>query len=139
MKTKLYAKLHPDAKLVREEVFIKEQGFASDDDDTDAISTHFVTYDNDEPVAACRIYPSGKENEYVFGRLSVRSVCRGKGLGKVIYNFAEEHIKAIGGKSIILQAQYRVKDFYAKLGFTEYGDIEYEEGCALIWMKKNIK
>lgn len=138
MTTKIYNKLPKEAKLVREEVFIKEQGFLSDDDEIDDIATHFVTFDNGEPIAACRIYPSENSCEYILGRLSVRSVCRGKGVGKIIYNEAENHIRKLGGKSIILQAQCRVKDFYLSLGFTEYGDVEYEEGCALIWMKKNL-
>ena len=138
METKLYELLPKEAKQVREEVFIKEQGFLSDDDDIDKISTHFVTFDKEVPVAACRIYPAKKDGEYVLGRLSVLRICRGKGVGKIIYNEAEKHIKNIGGKKIILQAQYRVKDFYSSLGFSEYGEIEYEEGCALIWMSKNL-
>ena len=138
MDIKIYDVLPKEAKLVREEVFIKEQGFLSDDDDIDSVATHFVAFDSDNPVGACRVYKDSTENTYVLGRLSTLSVCRGKGVGKLLVNRAEEYVKSIGGVKIILQAQYRIKDFYSNLGYKEYGNIEYEEGCALIWMKKEI-
>ena len=138
MKIKIYSKIPLEAKFVREEVFIKEQGFLSDDDDIDAVATHFVAFDGDDPVGACRVYKDSDENTYVLGRLSTLRVCRGKGVGNLLVNRAEEYVKSIGGSKIILQAQYRIKDFYSKLGYKEFGDIEYEEGCALIWMKKEI-
>lgn len=138
MKIKIYTKLPPEAKIVREEVFVKEQGFASDDDDIDAAATHFVAFENGEPVGACRVYKDSEENTFVIGRLSTRQVCRGKGVGKLLLQKAEEYVLSTGGEKMILQAQYRVKDFYSNLGYKEYGDIEYEEGCALIWMKKKL-
>jgi len=139
MKIKIYTMLPPEAKIVREEVFVKEQGFACDDDDIDAVATHFVAFNGYEPVGACRIYNDNEKNTFVLGRLCTRQVCRGKGVGKLLVSETEKYVSEIGGKKMILQAQYRVKDFYSGLGYKEYGDIEYEEGCALIWMKKELQ
>ena len=133
-----YDKIPHESKIVREEVFLKEQGFKSDSDEIDDIATHFVAFESDKPVGACRVYKAEAKNTYILGRLSALSVCRGMGVGKLLTRKAEEYVLSIGGKTMILQAQFRVKDFYSKLGYKEYGDIEYEEGCALIWMKKEL-
>lgn len=37
-----------------------------------------------------------------------------------------------------LHAQCRVKSFYEKLGYTEFGEIDDDEGCPHIWMNKQI-
>ena len=51
---------------------------------------------------------------------------------------AEKCVLAKGGKILMLHSQCRAKDFYAKSGYTEFGEIGYDEGCPHIWMKKQL-
>lgn len=45
-----------DAFFVRASVFMVEQGFQVEFDDTDNISWHLAVYDGDEPIGAARIF-----------------------------------------------------------------------------------
>ncbi len=38
-----------------------------------------------------------------------------------------------------LHAQCRVKNFYEKSGYQAYGEIDEDEGCPHIWMRKSCK
>lgn len=134
---KTFDKLPLEAKNIRETVFIKEQGFQSEYDDKDEISTHFVMYDSDNtPVATCRLFESDEKNLYILGRLAVLKEHRGNNLGRKMVEEAEKYVLSRSGRGIILHAQCRAEDFYKKIGFSQFGEIGYEEGCPHIWMKK---
>ena len=51
----------------------------------------------------------------------------------------EDYVKSVNGNTLKLHAQCRAKEFYEKLGYVEYGDVENEEGVPHIWMKKVIE
>lgn len=128
-----------DAKKIREEVFVEEQGFQNEFDETDSIAAHIVLYNSEEaPVATCRVFWDDKLDTYVIGRLAVVKKYRGKNIGTDIIQAAEEYICREGGHSIVLHAQCRVSGFYQKLGFTPYGNVDDEEDCPHIWMKKQL-
>ena len=59
-------------------------------------------------------------------------------MGSEIVACAEKHVKEIGGKELRMHAQCRVEKFYEKVGYTSFGEIEEEEGCPHIWMKKEV-
>ena len=42
------------------------------------------------------------------------------------------------GDSLILHSQCVAVGFYRKNGFQEYGDVEDDQGCPHIWMKKKL-
>ncbi len=128
----------PEARSVREEVFIHEQGFSYDYDEIDDIAMHFVMFEKGSPVAACRVFESEGKGTFVLGRLAVKKVCRGRDFGSMMLDAAMEYVESVGGDSLILHSQLQAKDFYAKNGFEEYGEIEYEEECPHIWMKKAV-
>ncbi len=139
MKVALYEGITDYAKEIRTKVFINEQGFSNEFDDIDEMAVHIVIFnDNNIPVATCRIFENTAMNAYVLGRLAVIKEYRGKNLGSVIVKEAEQYIKKIGGICIILHAQCRVSVFYQKLGFTEFGDADEDEGCPHIWMRKYL-
>lgn len=124
---------------VRIEVFVEEQGFRDEFDDIDAIATHFVAFEETgRPVGTCRVFAGKEENIYLLGRLAVVKDYRGQRLGSQMVAHAEEYVHSIGGKEIRLHAQCRVAQFYEKIGYTSYGEIEEEEGCPHIWMKKFV-
>lgn len=139
MKTAVFEKLPDDAKAIRVAVFMNEQGFKEEFDETDNDAVHLVLYSEDEtPIATCRLFPNKEMNAYTLGRLAVIKEYRGKGIGSVMVGEAEKYIKSKGGKGIVLHAQCRAVQFYTKSGFTEFGEIGDEEGCPHIWMKKEF-
>lgn len=138
MKFKIYNFLSDDAKIIRKQVFMEEQGFKNEFDDIDNISFHIVMYDENRPVATCRVYEDILKNEYILGRLSVVKEYRGMSLGAKMIGEAERIVKEEGGTSIRLHAQCRVTPFYGQQGYKEYGVIEDDEGCPHIWMKKQL-
>lgn len=129
--------LSDDARLIREEVFVKEQGFINEFDDIDDRATHLVVYDGDIPIACCRYFSGGGE-ELILGRIAVLKEYRGRRLGQKIIREAEKAARNLGVKKLSLSAQVRVKDFYAKQGFVEAGELFLDECCPHINMEKYL-
>lgn len=139
MKVIVFDFLSDDAKMIRKKVFMDEQGFENEFDDTDKIASHIVMYnEKEEPVATCRFFESSEKNKFIFGRLSVIASYRGMNIGTKIIKEAEKNVTKKGGISMSLHAQCRVKSFYEKIGYTEFGEIEDDEGCPHIWMNKQL-
>lgn len=139
MTVKAYNKIPDEAKEIREEVFVNEQGFKSEFDRIDDYAVHFVMFDDDEnAVAVCRAFREDNTAGYHLGRLAVRKKYRGLHLGEEILRHAESYIKSNGGQSVVLSAQVRVSDFYAKQGYKKYGDVFLDEFCPHIMMKKEL-
>lgn len=141
MKTTIYEKNLPEcAKTIRQVVFEEEQGFVDEFDETDEIATHFVMFDEDErPVATCRIFWDEERNTYILGRLAVIKEYRHQNIGSLIMQEAEKYVHNIGGKSIALHAQCQASGFYGKNGYVEFGNIDDEQGCPHVWMKKTLE
>ena len=139
MKIKVFTTLPDDAKEIRIKVFREEQGFIDEFDELDETSTHLVMYDGNVPVATSRTYESDTHGTYIVGRVAVIKEMRGKHIGSKLIAATERVIAERGGKAVTLHSQYHAAKFYLKLGYTEYGEIEYEEGCPHIWMKKELK
>ncbi|MCH5251483.1 MAG: GNAT family N-acetyltransferase [Lachnospiraceae bacterium] len=140
MNTKVYTDGLPlDAEKIRKEVFVEEQGFQNEFDETDTTATHIVLYNEDDvPIATCRVFRDDKREAYTIGRLAVVKKYREKNLGTDVVESAEKYIRKQGGHSAILHAQCRVSNFYQKLGYAPYGDVEDDEGCPHIWMRKQL-
>ena len=85
-----------------------------------------------------RVFKGQENGSYILGRLAVLKESRGKNIGSLIVEKAEEYVKKIGGEQIQLHAQCRVAAFYNKLGFSSFGEMEEEEGCPHIWMRKML-
>lgn len=139
MKVAIYESLADPAKEIRKEVFMVEQGFQDEYDEMDAVSVHFVLYEEEQkPIATCRVFWDQERKAYTLGRLAVISECRGKNIGSILIKEVEKYVKLRGGTEIILHAQCRAVDFYRKSGFAEFGSVEDEEGCPHIWMRKTL-
>ena len=138
MTFKVYDKLCEDAKKIRTEVFMEEQGFEIEFDDTDNIAKHIVGYDGEKPVAVCRYFYDPAHKSYMVGRIAVAKDCRGMHYGDKILAFAELRIKEDGGKNVSLSAQLRVSGFYEKLGYKKVGSEYLDEFCPHILMTKTL-
>ncbi len=86
-------KLCEEAKIIREEVFVKEQGFLEEFDDIDDVAKHLVFYVEGKPAATCRYYRGTAEGEYIAGRIAVRQEFRGRNLGSILWKFLRKMSK----------------------------------------------
>ncbi len=138
MKVETYDKLPKEAINIRITVFVDEQGFYDEIDDTDNIATHLLLFSDDSAIGTCRVFESEKPSEYILGRLCVLKEHRGKGFGGLILKHAEESVKDKGGKSLKLHSQLHAKSFYEKCGYNQLGELEYEQNQPHIWMVKEL-
>ena len=58
---KNFTTLPQDAKNIRIEVFMKEQGFENEFDEIDNLCHHIVAFDEGKPIGTCRFF---KENNH---------------------------------------------------------------------------
>ena len=138
MEIKVFDSLPKDSLDLRIKVFVEEQGFVDEVDEADDYAIHLVMYENDKAVATCRFFLKEDKETYMFGRLCVLKECRGKHLGREMLKRVEEIVKEKGGKAIILHSQYHAKPFYERCGFTQFGEIDYEQNKPHAWMRKEI-
>ncbi len=138
MEIRKYESLPRQAVPIRTAVFMEEQGFQNEFDDTDERAVHFVIFDDNEPIGTCRVFASDIPGVYILGRLAVVKEYRGHGVGVALVERAIEHVREMGGMEIQLHSQLRMTGFYAKLGFIETSIIDDDEGCPHVWMTKGI-
>jgi predicted GNAT family N-acyltransferase len=128
-----------DAFSVRRTVFVDEQGVDEaieydEYDDPGAEATHFVAYDDGEPVGAARLRPAasdahgdgGESDTAKAERVAVAAERRDEGWGRRIMRAVEDHARTEGFDRLALHAQTRVRAFYDKLGYEAHG-AEFEE------------
>ena len=89
-------------------------------------------------IATCRVFWNEEMNAFALGRLAVIAESRGKNIGSILVNEVEKYVRLRGGTEIVLHAQCRATGFYGKLGFVEFGEVQDEEGCPHIWMRKML-
>lgn len=136
MIVKIFDELNNDSMIVRNKVFVEEQGFVDEFDDIDKIAIHIIFYD-EQPFATCRIFKN-ENNDYVIGRFAVLKEYRGRGIGTFMLKRAEEYIKSFGGVNVKIHAQTRAKLFYEKAGYYAVGVEDYDENVPHVWLKKEL-
>lgn len=134
MNTKIFTTLPQEAKNIRIEVFMKEQGFENEFDDIDDISFHIVVFDEERPIGTCRFFK--ENNHYTIGRVAVLKKYRNLHIGNSLLESAENEIKKLNGDLIVVHAQVRIRSFYEKQGYIQFGQIDDDEGVPHVWMKK---
>ena len=140
MQIRYYEKnLPPEAKEIREAVFMEEQGFKNEFDNIDLSATHIVLYDKELAIATCRVYRYEETNIYILGRLAVRKEYRHMKMGHAMVTAAENYVSERGAERLALHAQCSVSHFYQNNGFCEMGEADDDEGCPHIWMVKNLE
>lgn len=114
-----WEQLEKDAKLIREKVFIQEQGIAPEDewDDLDATVLHFIVYDREQPIATARLLP-----QHSVGRVAVLLPYRKQGVGKILMQHIIDYARQQNLPYLKLSAQTYVTAFYEALGFVGQGE-----------------
>lgn len=138
MEVRIFSALPPQGRMIREEVFVREQGFQEEFDSIDSFATHILVLMEGEPAGICRVFWDEVRQQFLLGRVAVLRHFRMKGVGAALVNAAEQHLRRMGGKSLHLHAQCRISGFYEAAGYTPYGSIEDDQGCPHIWMKKQL-
>ncbi|EXR41608.1 GNAT family N-acetyltransferase [Acinetobacter sp. 1294243] len=118
-----WEQLEQDAKYIREQVFIQEQGIAPEDewDDLDATVLHFIVYDKEQPIATARLLL-----QHSVGRVAVLMPYRKQGIGKILMQHIIEYARQHKLPYLKLSAQSYVTAFYEALGFKVQGEV-YED------------
>lgn len=135
---KMYEQLPLEAVQIRQEVFVEEQGFEVEFDETDHHARHIVLFDDEMPVGVCRFYLDDDKNAYVLGRVAVRKEFRGRSFGLMLVQEAEKQVRALRGDKLLLAAQTQVREFYEKQGYAAEGEEFLDEYCPHIWMSKAL-
>ena len=132
IRTGHWDELQNDAQLIREQVFIQEQQIAVEDewDAEDAVSVHFVVYDQDQPIATARLL---KNNSV--GRVAVLKSHRGVGIGKLLMQQIIQQAKHEQREFLKLSSQVHAIQFYAGLGFKVEGEQYLDCGIPHIDMR----
>ena len=138
MKAVVYDTVVPEARHIRETVFLQEQGFEKEYDEYDNVAKTIVIYDNDDAIGTCRLYWDDSVGCHHVGRIAVVKHRRGEGLGAFIVTEAEKIIKELGGKEVFISGQTQVAEFYKKLGYTQYGEAYMEEKHPHVALKKKL-
>ena len=131
-----WAQAGPDAAAIRTEVFVVEQGVPAEIelDEWDERCEHAVAYDSDgRAVGTGRLLPDGH-----VGRMAVLHAARGADVGSAILTALLERARELGMKRVELSSQTRAVGFYARHGFTAYGDEFVEAGIPHFHMAREL-
>lgn len=114
-----------DARFVRTQVFIEEQGICAEDewDTADATAIHFMVYVDGQPIATARLLA-----DHSVGRVAVLSAYRGRGIGHQLMRYIMLEADRQHLPYLVLSAQVHALAFYQALGFEALGQIYLECG-----------
>ena len=120
--------LSADARAIREEVFMREQGYVDEFDAIDARAFHLVLYVDGAAAGCCRFFAGDEPGEWVLGRVAVRAQLRRRGYAEKIVCEAVARMKELGAASVRLGAQQYATGLYEKCGFVPCGPVYLDEG-----------
>ena len=127
--TKSWNEAITEAFLVRQEVFIQEQGVPAELelDKYDPLAAHVLAYLDGNCIGTGRLIDLGGGQAQI-GRMAVLAQFRGNGRGKQILEKLVQLASSQGARSIVLHSQIAAIPFYEKLGFEAHGPIYDEAG-----------
>ncbi|UOE93124.1 GNAT family N-acetyltransferase [Alkalihalobacillus sp. LMS39] len=127
-----------DAYHIRTVVFVEEQKVPIEEeiDQYEQEATHFVMYDQNQPVGAGRL-------RHVDGMAKIERICilpnyRKTGAGKVLMEKIEEVAKELHVTEAKLNAQIQAEGFYKKLGYLTVSGQFLDAGIPHVTMKKTL-
>ena len=113
------------------EVFVQEQGVpeAEEIDGLDPGAIHVLATLDGAPVATGRLVLESNGRGRI-GRMAVRRVHRGQGVGTAVLEFLLELARQHGINQVSLAAQLHAIRFYERLGFTAEGEVFLDAGIS---------
>lgn len=131
-----WGRLKASAEVVRQVVFIEEQGVPAEleHDEFDASSLHALAVDAaGKVIGTGRLLPDGH-----IGRMAVLPAWRNRGVGAALLRCLLEAAGSRGMRRLVLNAQMRAIDFYARYGFMPEGEEFIEAGIAHLRMSLSL-
>ena len=104
-------------------ISLREEFDEHDNDKT----KYIVILDDGYPVATCRFYEIN-DSEVILGRVVVLPEYRGKQLGRKTVEQAQDWIRELGYKRIIIDSRLEAVPFYEKLGYKVLDDTVIKSG-----------
>ena len=132
--------LGADASTIRQEVFVQEQRIPGEDewDEADKTAVHAVVYNGlMQSVATGRLLEVAPGVSKI-GRMAVKRVLRGSGLGRRVLDALVAAAAGQGCKEVLLHAQLSAQVFYEQAGFTARGLPFDEVGIAHVEMIRRL-
>ncbi|MFP2768963.1 GNAT family N-acetyltransferase [Oceanisphaera sp. KMM 10153] len=125
----------PHIRAIRDAVFIEEQNInpALEFDGLDGLALHALVVVNGVHVGTGRMLDDGH-----IGRIAILRDHRGRGLGAGVVLALIEEAARLGYPRVYLGAQTHAIDFYAKLGFTPFGETFMDAGIPHLAMEKSL-
>lgn len=129
-----------DAFFIRTKVFVEEQGYENEIDEIDDFATHITAYIDGACAGCARVFPKdGEPGRWDIGRVAVLPSFREHGLGRILVEACESAACERGAQLLRLHAQARLEGWYASMGYTRIGEVDYEdEGQPHVWMERSI-
>ena len=139
MEFKILNDLNDDIIAIRNEAFVIGRGVPKEVefDGRDNVHMHFCVYDENALVSCLRAEDIGGGMMHI-GRVATKGSERGKGHGRVLFDFLFNYAKEHGFKYIEVSAVHTAVGFYEKLGFIAEGEYYLETGVNHIYMKKSL-
>lgn len=124
---------------IRYRVFILEQHvpYEEEMDGSDASASNFLLFEKNKAIGTIRFIQ--EENNFRIGRFCILKEYRGKGYGKVFFQWLEKYISDSNTPCLIyFHAMQYLQGFYEKIGYIAEGPIFEEAGIKHILMKKSV-
>ncbi len=134
---KIYDELPEEAKQIRIDVFMTEQGFKEEFDAIDEKARYIVVFVDGTACGTARFYPLDAAC-YQIGRIAVLKEYRQQKIGSFMLNEVFKLLQAEGVKNIRVGAQMRALNFYLSIGFKETEETYYDENVLHIYLEKSI-
>jgi len=111
-----------DAWMIRNKVFVEEQGnpAEAEHDDIDKTALHLVVYADGSAVGCARMAPC--VDGFKLSRIAVLKEARGKRYGDLIMRLLLFKAFQMGAKTVSLDAKETAVDFYSRFGFVRNGE-----------------
>ena len=125
----------PHIRAIREAVFMQEQGVpvALEFDGLDKVALQLLVAVDGQYVGTGRMLDDGH-----IGRIAILNAFRGQGLGAKVVQALVDEAARLGYPRVYLGAQTHAVDFYAKLGFTPYGEEFMDAGIPHLAMEQRL-
>lgn len=116
---------------IRQQVFVEEQKVPQhlERDEYDEQAHHWLLWDGNQAVATARLVRIAPQAGKV-GRVAVLPAWRGRGSGRQLMESIHQFAAENGLRSLHLDAQLAVLDFYAGLGYRAEGEVF--EDCGIL-------
>jgi YbgC/YbaW family acyl-CoA thioester hydrolase len=135
-----WAELGEEARRIRTEVFLEEQGIPAEMewDEGDATAVHAIARNRlGQAVATGRLLQE-RPGVARIGRVAVHRALRGSGIGGQVLKALLSVASARGDREAVLNAQRSAENFYLGLGFVRRGEAFEEAGIAHVEMVRPL-